>query len=228
MNVAEPMLVILILFLLAAVSFAATQNLRMLTLANVTCLLCIPLLGGGPIISTGGSSMFTGATFFPVVMFGVTLQYLVYGSEAAYGLARYILFSLLLVFGSMFLLEHGGLLGPNYDADIRKIGVRFVCLCLAQSLLIYRLNRPSRIPDLLRIPLLTLATHIAEGCVFYPCILLGRMPTEEIVSCTIRGLTIRLMVVALSVPFLAVVLRARQRRPSWFMHGAMAHAAGQN
>jgi hypothetical protein len=207
---------LLTLFLLSMTTIAALRFLPQLATTNAVLMGCVPLLGA-PILQVFGHELRAGSVFTAVVMFGLTLKYLMAGARETHAGINYTLFTMIIVFGSAFLLQESNAMSPEFGTEPRAAGARFISFWLVQTLFIYLLDRFSAVTALWRVPLIAIAMEALDSVIFYPCAFAGYMSPKELLNLTFFGFAARTMVILLSIPFLVWFrqrLRLRTMAPS--------------
>jgi hypothetical protein len=203
-------LVVLPLFLLGMVTLAATRSRIMLAEANATMMVSIPILGPQTFTVFGHSTVLA-AIFFGVVMYGMALKYLGYGSQEAHAGTYKLLFVLVLEFGAILLLQLAGLPNPLIDVQIRFAGAVVAAFWFGMTVFVGVLDRVRSMPALLAIPLVTILVQLPSGPVFFIAAFGGYLPWDSVVGYTVAGSVVKAYVALLAVPFLAIFLWMTRR-----------------
>jgi hypothetical protein len=195
-------LTLLSVFLLGWTTFAMWYDIEALVTVNAALIICIPLLGASA-FSAFGYAGNVGNIFFVVGMHGISLKYAIAGARAAYRSITGILFASVLVLGSILILQAGHILSPLVDSRIQIAGARIISLCMVQPAFVYLLERPSHLPFILRVPLISVLMQVIDCLLFFPDAFLGVLPPQIVLGFALSGFATRLAVTALTVPFLA-------------------------
>ncbi len=191
---------LLSLFILSMTTLAALRSLPLLATTNAIMMICVPILGA-PTLSAFGYSTNVGAIFFANVMYGLALKHYKYGAEEAHCAINYILFALIVVFGSIFLLEEGHMLSPMFGTRIRIVGASFFSFWLIQSFFITLLDRYAERQLIWRVPAITIVMQALDSAVFFPCAFAGDVPMDQLVQFALIGWLGKSVVALVSIPF---------------------------
>ena len=205
---------LLALFLLGLTTLAARRSLSLLVVTNTTMMICVPILGASTLTAFGFSTNL-GNIFLAAVMHGLAMQYYRYGAAEAHKAVYSMLFALLVVYGSIFVLEDMRMLNPMLGTTIRPAGAGFITFWLVQSLFVTLLDRYAPRQPAWPVPLITIATHALGTAMFFPCAFLGQLPPHLVLQFALAGWLAKAAVVVVSVPWLL-----------WFRRGMRADAAG--
>jgi uncharacterized PurR-regulated membrane protein YhhQ (DUF165 family) len=207
---AEIYLVLLAVFLLGFTTIAMWHDVESLVTVNAAVMICIPLLGVTTFSAFGYASN-AGNIFFAAGTYGISLKYLLGGSRAAYKSIVGIMLASVLVLGSILILQDARILSPLFDTPIQIACVRLFELALVQPTFVYLLDRPSNVPLILRVPLISISMQALDCLVFFPAAFLGVLPPEIMLRFAIVGLVTRLAVTSMTVPFFAVAIGIARR-----------------
>lgn len=199
----------LTLFLLSMTTLAALRSLTLLASINAISMICVPLLGAGTFTLFEYSTN-VGNIFFATVMYGFSLNYLLYGEKEAHRGVGYVLFALVLVFGSIFILQNAQMVDPMFGMRVRIVGASFVVFCLLQPLFIFILGRSPPQHALWLFPVITIAIQGLDSTVFFPCAFAGELPLSMVLQFALVGWASKSVVALLSVPFLIWVGNTRR------------------
>jgi uncharacterized PurR-regulated membrane protein YhhQ (DUF165 family) len=189
------------LFLLGMTTFAASRFLPLLAQTNAIMMVCVPLFGAAT-LSVFDYRVYVGDVFMAVVMYGLTLKHMLFGTKAAIDAIKYMLFSLVIVLGTVFMLQHAHALTLEYGTEAQAIGARIVTFCLVQSFFVALMDRFAALQSVYRIVFITIAMQALDSAVYYPCAFAGDVPVEELMRITLLGWATKSVVAVLSVPFL--------------------------
>jgi len=204
-----PTICLLSLFLLGMTTLAAKRSLPLLASTNAILMTCVPLLGS-PTFVVFGYATNVGSIFFAIVMYGLSLKHLRFGATEAHGAFNAILFAMLLVFGSIFLLQEAQVLSPMFATPIRIFGASFVSFCLVQPLFLTLLDRAPKQYLIGTIPIITIVMQGVDSAVFFPCAFAGQLPPGDMLQFAIVGWLSKAAVAVLSIPFLIWLHRTTQ------------------
>ena len=196
---------VLAVFLATMMTVAMVASPVLMVMFN-TIMVIAGVFLGRTALNTAGLNFSTSAVFVAAAIFGSAMHHHLHGRQAAFQALNSALFALVVIFGALFLLNYARLLPSLFDGNIRKAGIRLVCIYLMQSLAIYLLDQPSFLPPVVRIPAIVLLCEVLEGIVFYPGVLLGARTPALIIEYTISSVGIHMMTTVLAVPFLIVFL----------------------
>lgn len=202
-------LLLLSLFLLSMTTIAALHGVTLLATTNAIMMMCVPLLGAATVTAFGYSSN-VGNIFFATVMYGLSLKLILYGAAEAQEAVNNVLFALVIVFGSIFLLQEAHVLSPLFGTRVRIVGASFVSFWLVQSFFIILLERHAARQSILRVPLITIAMQALDSAVFFPCAFAGDLPAGEVMQFALIGWLTKSAIAALSIPFLLCIPRPVQ------------------
>ncbi len=190
-----------ILFLLATVTFAAIRGRMMLATICTVSLVCAPLLGH-PNAVLFGHFGYTGAIFFSVAMFGVSLGFLAYGSRAEYNSTGPMTLGLFFVLGVGFFLNAAGVLTPAYEAGVTLPLARLCSAAVLQPLYVFALRRHMTGPQLPRVVGLNFLILVLDAIVLFPLAFHGSKTWQDIVEQSLVSVGMRVEVLVASIPFL--------------------------
>ncbi len=196
--------------LFAVTTFAALRDRSLLVSVSTAIMLSTLLVGYLP-YKAHGYQGYVVFVYYPAVLYGLALQHVIYGTRAAREAVAHCLIATGIVFLSVFLLEDVHLLNTGLEARVDVMGARLVVFCLTQALLIYLLDRPSRLPLLLRVPMVLVVSLLFDSVIFYPMTFLPRYPLKTVAGFAAVGVVTKITVTLLAVPILAVCLHLHRK-----------------
>jgi uncharacterized PurR-regulated membrane protein YhhQ (DUF165 family) len=196
--------ILLSFFLIGLTTLAALRSVCLLAISNAIMMTCVSMLGVAT-FTVFGYATNVGNIFFAAVMYGLTLKYYKFGIVQARAMVNNVLFALVIVYGSIFLLEGEPSLNSTVGAHVRIVGASFVSFSLVQSLFIILLDRYGRKHLLWRVPLITIAMQALNNAVFVPCAFFGHVPSHLVLQYAVVGWLAAAAFALCSMPFLCVV-----------------------
>ena len=199
--------------LLAVTTFAALRQRGLLVSVSTAVMITTLLVQSLPYTAHGYRG-YVGFVYYPVVLYGLALKHVIYGTQAARQAVTHCLIGTGIVLLSLFLLEDVHLLSTGFGARIDVMGARLVVFCLTQALLIYLLDRPSALPTVFSVPVILVVVMIFDTMIFYPIVFLPRFAARTVAGFAVVSIATRIIVTLLAMPMLAVCLHLHRKRTS--------------
>ncbi len=189
-------------------TFAAALSQPMLAVNNAIMMICVSLLGTPTLVILGYSTNL-GNVFYATTMFGLSLKYLGYGRRKAHRAITHILFAMVIVSGSMFLMDEALVLSPMFETRIRILGASFVSFWLVQSFFITLLDRLAQRSSVWRVAIITIVMQALDSAVFFPCAFGGDLPSDTMLQFAVVGWLSKAAIAVCSIPFLMCFQQVR-------------------
>ncbi len=198
--------------LLAVTTITALRQRSLLVAVSIAIMITTLLVQSLPYTAHGHQG-YVGFVYYPVVLYGVALKHVIYGTRAARQAVTHCLVATGVVLLSLFLLEDVHLLNTGFGARVDVMGARLVVFSLTQALLIYLLDRPWGLPTVLSVPVILVVVMIFDTIIFYPIVFFPRVPARIVAGFAITSIITKVIITMLAMPMLAVCLHLHRRRP---------------